>query len=517
MQIEGRSKSEKHVARHRKESFIKQRPGATPLEQSQRPLTLYGAGMAFPWVTIASLPNDVLLTIFDFYLVTGGNWHKLVHVCRRWRYVVFASPLRLDLQLLCTPESPVRELLGIWPTFPLNIRFMLSGRQRDYDHDNLIAALESPDRVREIILFDLTSPLWEQIASVMQEPFLAMTSLYLHSFRAFRVPDTFLNGSAPCLQGLLLSGISFPLLPRLLLSASDLTVVRLRRIPNTGYIPPEAMATCLSALTKLEILAIEFQSPTPGPKRRNRRLPPSTRTVLPALTYLEFRGVSEYLEVLAARIDAPLLRKVLITCFNQFVFDIPQISRFVGHLKLPTSYGLFLDFSPCRQASIYCSQQRQSSRSERAFDWRVLGEGLDWQVFSLAQICSQISCLCSRVESLSIEFSNYLTGNRQDDMDPTLWLQLFRSSTSVQSLDISAKLEPFIAAGLQGLTGESAAEVLPALQSLSIVEDTSDSAAQRDIESFVSARQHSDHPIAVHRSNRWTLDEDSDTDEDPDT
>jgi F-box-like len=494
--------------------------GTTHLEQPERLLTLYGAGMVFPRVTIGSLPDDVLLEIFDFYRVVTMNvfigtwsWHKLVQVCRRWRCLVFASPLRLDLQLCCTPKSPVRELLGIWPALPLNIRFDSFERQHNYDCDNLSAALERPNRVRQISLPGLTRPLWEEIATAMQEPFPAMTYLQLHSDVVFRVPDTFLNGSAPSLQTLVLSGISFPSLPRLPLSASDLTYVHLSAIPNTGYFSPEAMATCLAALTRLEHLGIEFESPTPDPKRRNRRLPPFTRTVLPALTSLLFRGVSEYLEVLAARFDAPRLRQVRISFFNQLVFDIPQLSRFVGHFELPRSYGLFLDFSPSHQADIYCSWQRQRwlFKFHSDFHWQILCKGLDWQVFSVAQICSQISSLCSSVESLSIECGNNLPGNRQDDMDPTIWLQLFRSFTSVQSLDISAKLEPFIAAALQGLTEVSAAEVFPALHTLSIVGDTSDSAEQEDIESFVTARQHSDHPITVCRSNRWTLDEDSDT------
>jgi F-box-like len=478
--------------------------------------------MVFPRVTIGSLPEDVLLDIFDFYrLVTMDHeyydtwsWQRLVHVCRRWRYVVFASPVRLDLQLLITPTLPVRKLLDIWPALPLNIGFDSVFRWRRCYYDNLIAATEHRDRVRQIDL-DVTCLLWEEFATAMQEPFPAMISLRLVSDVAFHVPDTFLSGSAPCLQRLALRSISFPSLPRLLLSASNLTVFDLSGIPNTGYVSPEAMVTCLSALPKLKRLEIGFEFSTPDPKRRNRPLPPSTRTVLPALTFLRLQGDIEYLEVLAALIDAPLLHQASIIFFRQPAFDIPQLSRFVGHLEFPRSYSLFLDFSSCVDARIYCSRQRHMDcmfGPGIAFDWRVLScRGLGQQVFSVAQICSQISYLCSSLESLTIVGRNYQARNRRDDMDPTLWLKLFRSFTSVQSLDISANLEPFIAAALQGLTGESAAEVLPALHTLSIVGHTSDSAAQQDIESFISTRQNSDHPVAVHRSNRWTLGEVSGT------
>jgi hypothetical protein len=51
-------------------------------------------------LTIDILPDDALLEIFDFYLGETewtNRWHILVHVCRRWRLVVFGSPRRLNL------------------------------------------------------------------------------------------------------------------------------------------------------------------------------------------------------------------------------------------------------------------------------------------------------------------------------------------------------------------------------------------------------------------------------------
>jgi hypothetical protein len=126
-------------------------------------------------VTIKSFPDDVLQEMFQIYRVittdtdTHGDfgddihlwdWKKLVQVCRRWRrHVIFASPLSLNLQLLCTRSTRVRELLDIWqaPALPLVLDL-------DYIHpfggarywknrmDNWIAALEHPDRIRQIRL-----------------------------------------------------------------------------------------------------------------------------------------------------------------------------------------------------------------------------------------------------------------------------------------------------------------------------------------------------------------------------
>ncbi|KAH9952828.1 hypothetical protein BGW80DRAFT_1417108 [Lactifluus volemus] len=84
-------------------------------------------------------------------------------------------------------------------------------------------------------------------------------------------------------------------------------------------------------------------------------------------------------------------------------------------------------------------------------------------------------------------------------MDPTLWLQLFQSFPSVQSLTIGVFLEQFIADSLKELKGESAAEVLPSLQSLTLCWNKSDEVTQQGLQSFIAARQHSGHPVALVR------------------
>jgi hypothetical protein len=374
--------------------------------------------------------------------------------------------------------------------------------------DNLVAALEHRDRVQSVdITIDIDdSPaldsLWKQTAMAMQEPFPELTSLDLTSWNdALPLPNTFLNGSASRLKHLFLRAISFPSLPRLLLSTRDLTHLDLSNIPNSGYIPPERMATSLSVLSRLQSLSIAFQSPTPDPKRRNRPVPPQTRSVLPALTDLEFQGISEYLEVLAARIDAPLLRfdRFKITFFNQLLFDIPQIVRFSGHLESFRTSNLSLRFHPGSSAVLFPLYANYS--------WHIMCKTLDWQVYSMAQICSQILSFRSSVESLVIEWDVWQEEPEPEielepEIDRTVWLQLFHSFPSVQSLQISALLELSIAAALEGLTGESAAEVFPSLHSLSIVADDdeeSDQAVPQGIQSFVAARQHSGRPVALSR------------------
>jgi hypothetical protein len=85
------------------------------------------------------------------------------------------------------------------------------------------------------------------------------------------LPDSFLDKTAPRLQSL---ELSFPGLPTLLLSATHLVHLRRLHIPSSGYIPPKAMATTLSALNHLELLCLNFRSPRPCPALETCRLPP---------------------------------------------------------------------------------------------------------------------------------------------------------------------------------------------------------------------------------------------------
>jgi len=288
------------------------------------------------------LPDDVLLGMFDFYVDEYmyedfkpvkerrmQGWITLVHVCRRWRRVVFYSPRRLNLRLVCTPETPVRDTLDTWPPLPLIVR---GGYWNDTSSvapvDNTIAALEHNDRVCQINLgyLAITSPELEYVINspAMQKPFLELTDLRLSKFRyelELILPDTFLGGTAPHLRLLALNGVPFPGLPKLLLSATQLVHLSLSGIPRSGYIPPEVMATTLSTLTSLEKLRLHFLYLQPRPVLEGRRPPPLTltRSILPRLTKVIFKGASEYIEEILARIDAPRLNELHITFFNHCV------------------------------------------------------------------------------------------------------------------------------------------------------------------------------------------------------
>jgi hypothetical protein len=107
-------------------------------------------------------------------------------------------------------------------------------------------------------------------------------------------------------------------------------------------------------------------SPTPHPRRRDKPHPPSTRIVLPVLVELTFQGVSEWLEVLVARIDAPLLNNINTRFFNQLIFDSPQVARLIGRIELSRPSTLSLSFDPGCQAILFYSDDKELAHRESA-------------------------------------------------------------------------------------------------------------------------------------------------------
>jgi hypothetical protein len=444
------------------------------------------------------LPDVALLKIFDFYEDEEQieAWHTLVHVCRKWRNVVFGSPLRLNLRLCCKARTPVREMLDLWPPLPIIIKVY---NREMLVVDDILAALEHNDRVLELEL-DISSSLLEKILAEMKQPFPALTRLLLEprGEAALVVPASFLGGSAPRLQTLFLDYVPFPGLPKLLLSATHLVDLTLLRIPHSGYFSPEAIVTGLSVLTSLEKLGIKFKSPRSRPDQNNRRPPPPTRTLLPVLTKFWFKGVCEYLEDFLARIDAPLLNNFSITFFHQLIFDTPQLTRFISRTpNLKAHYKARVFFSS-RGVLVTLPQTLDG-----VFKLRISCRQSDWQLSSLAQICSSFfsQALIPAVEQLYI-LNGHPKSRWQDDIENSQWVELFNTFIAVKDLYVSREFAPRIAPALQELVGEGVTEVLPTLQSL-LLEETLDLGSDQEItEQFVTARRVAGRPITISRCER---------------
>ncbi|KAH9963388.1 hypothetical protein BGW80DRAFT_853066 [Lactifluus volemus] len=460
-----------------------------------------------PCVEIGALPDEILLKIFDFCRLAAVKsyecsrpwpkmWHKLVHVCQRWRYVMFSSPFSLDLRLYCTNDTAVKEMLNVWPPFPIEISSLNIG-------DSIMAALEHHDRICQITLH-LTDSEYERLATVMQKQFPLLTTFHLSTYLYEHAPvlsDAFLGGSAPRLRSLRLEGLTFPTLPQFLLSCNDLSELELLRMSDIGYNSPEAMATGLSALTRLTHLNIEFEQ-----SGTIRRQPPLTRALLPALlpalTQFEFRGTNEHLEDLLAQIDAPQLEDLRIV-FDQHISDIRQV---ISHSRrtlgpFDRAHVTFTLYSVAIQLS-----QSEGTCSYKTLNLGIMEDAPGRQVSSMAQTCTQSSSLLSGVTELDIgsdiAFSELDISDLEDLMDNREWLVLFHPFTAVHTVRFFGKIQPYIVSSLRlgGHTGKSVTEVLPGLQHLYLYQFYwRDKLEEEAIELFVTARLHSDRPVTVHR------------------
>ena len=446
------------------------------------------------------IPDEVLLEVFDFYVyqvLDEDAWHTLVHVCRRWRCVVFASPQRLNIRLLCT-QNRLSKTLDVWPPLPIIIscsgsRAVLIG----HDVNTIIAALEHRDRICKIDIWNVPSRLWK-IFSANEVPYPALTSLTLHSYAENLpfLPDSFWGGSAPRLQEMVFSGIPFLALGKLISSTSGLVDLRLSHIPHSKHVTPDSMVSGLSTLTRLRSLTLLFQYPQLVADEENRH--PLTRVVLPSLTRLRLQGCSTYLEAIVSRIDTPLLQSFTIESYYLTVLDMPLLLQFIDRTKafevlhhadvVFGSAGVFVKFlSPNGTAALTLGI--------------LLGEG-ERQLSALVRVWRSSLPPLPTLERVNIREFLPKRGHwkRNAETLRTQWMELFLLFSSVRDVGLSGQLIPHVVAALvQELAGSGErVPVLPALQNLFVERLRLSRPAKQAIGQFIAMRQLYGRPVAVH-------------------
>ena len=387
-------------------------------------------------------------------------------------------------------------MLDVWPAFPIVVEGR-GGMSRPQVERNIITALKQRDRVSKIDLRPTTISLLRRMRAI-KGPFPALTHLELwptKSGKAPVLPGSFLGGSAPCLRSLYLVGIPFPALPKLLLSTTELVDLEFFNIPRFGYISPEAIATSLASLTRLQSLSLGFQFP--GSHDTTNRLPPLLpRIVLPALTSLNFIGDNEYLEDILSRIDAPLLDCIEIEPFKELVFDTRQLCHLIsrtGAFKEPHR-AVVESFGSRIILSVFSRGVTTDHIDHRFLKLRTSSKPWCWRVSSFAQFCSSALPPFPTLERLEIRKESE---HWQDSVGNTEWLEILRPFTSVKNLVLSDKAAGYLAPALQGITVESVTGTLPALENLSLKASARSGPIQEAIAQFVATRQFSGRPVAV--------------------
>jgi len=425
-------------------------------------------------------------------------WRHLVHVCRRWRRIAFGCPHYLKLYPSCHSKKKVQTALDIWPALPLGILATLN--KIDAHVDNIVSALEHRGRFAKVHLLNFNHYEIERFIALTQEPFPDLRSLHLTADEKMMlvIPDTFLGGSAPLLQRIHLNGIRLPGLPKLLASTSDLVDLRIERFPITGegHISPDAMATCLSVLTKLRSLTINFsflQWRSPHPT--DQRPPSSAHTVLPALTYLFLYGPHGYLEDFVARVDAPLLDDGHLAFTDEPTFATPRVPQFIRRAKIFHKLdGVALCFHEDRLDVSF-----HSSIGPAEFHLSSEHSGLPIQVVITEQIFAQWPPLVSHVELLTLDDDYYSLEEEALREATTPWLVLLRRFTVVRTLRILERATMFhLAHILWDLEGERATEVLPALRTIELIYSPRyQSEALHLLRPFLAAREEWGQPVVI--------------------
>jgi hypothetical protein len=371
------------------------------------------------------------------------------------------------------------------------------------------------DRVSHIRLWGVRSPLLKWFAAAMQEPFLALTCLEISThYKPLVLPALFLCGSAPPLRKLQLDSTPFPELPKLLLSAKGLVFLSLTGIPRSTYISPEALATGLSASTRLNYLQLIFRSP--GPRfhpNEDRRPPLLPRVFLPALYIYIRRGKRVPGGPRGQNEHPPTSRG------RHYILPSTCPEYFTSHQFIYYTEK----FRELYQAEVvFCSLYVNVALSPRKADdrtklqFRISSRTLDRQLSSLKRVRGSFLFPFFNLERLDIREDRHWRPQEQTVMESNQWLELLHWLTSVQDLYLSPKLAIRIAPTLQGLAADRVTGVLPALQNL-FLKESSKSLQQSEplleaVRQFVAARRFSGQPVAVHRWTRgmWVLDTSAD-------
>lgn len=487
-----------------------------------------------PHATVIDMLNDdVLLVIFDFCRLVDededesediedafneGNWnwdrqrwwHKLTHVCQRWRSLILASPSRLNLHVVCTEGIPVAEMLAHFLHLPLIVIYGFEEGEEipPDDERNILLSLQRRHHMRRVLLSAPTPALQKMIVPLDDE-FPLLDSLAITSVSDGDSTGVILPRSlrAPNLRHLILMNVALQTGTPILTTPIHLVTLVLEGIPSSAHVPPEYLVDLLEFMPQLKILSVGFHPPVPADRDLDTQPlaleAPKTFITLRRLKQLQFRGVSAYLEGLLARIDAPVLRLFYVRFFNQRSFGtLPNLSRFLDTTTELRFRAAEMNFH-MHSVTIDMVNVRPAHRGNTSlFRLRAKGNQLDWQIASASQICSALVPVFSVTEELTFGYRAHeiSSSDTRSNDSRVKWHKILRQFGSVKILKVADGLVEELSLHLQSDGEEPLLGLLPKLQQIEVP-------VWGDVENafaaFVDSRRIAGHPVDLVRTPEW--------------
>ncbi|KAH9978404.1 hypothetical protein BJV74DRAFT_138626 [Russula compacta] len=432
-----------------------------------------GGSMMSPNLTIDDIPDEVLLDIFDSYRQHFTNdqsvwnkkhkWFKLMHVCRKWRCIVFASSTRLDLCLFVSNTNPGNMKTIFSPHLPpLPIAI-----NHDYHHTGT-ASLKTKEfscmftacsRVRGLT-FSGTAPDFDELFKATKCPLPMLEDLELRNLdnriTEVKVPATFLEGSAPHLRRLKLHRISLTSMSSLLSSATMVLELCLRI-----YAPSTLLLAHLQGMHCLRHLNLRLR--TRGTATSiNGPMPPTNPEdtfLLSKLTYFHYQGPSSVFNALVAGFTAPSLQDVHIILDHDDEDPILHLPRFLDDVeKLYHSVQMISDGDYFRISLLTHSETVGCATPSFRFC-------SDYSPDSVMRMSAALSAKLATVEELLMVFLTDSYELRDDDTPWPSFLQHFRR---VKVLRVEYEEDVFAIADTLQMDDEPIPDLLPMLEEVEI-------------------------------------------------
>ena len=396
---------------------------------------------------VDNVNDDILTEIFDACRAdcispnTFPNywWYQLAHVCQKWRRVAFSSPIRLGLTLICTPCTPVADLLAHGPPLPLIVYWgNIVYRETEDRFDNFRLALQQRDRVCRIKL-QLPDRALRSLMPSLDGSFPVLETLELcpSSYDSrVQLPVTL---QAPNLRHLHLSVST--IMPRAMYGeqptfSASLSAFYLGEIENLHY---EELAEYISFMPNLKRLKIGFCFPveqimgSPSKEEASE----SRLKLVTNLEELQYEGNNGYFEAFAAQISAPRLNKLSIAYWDKpRNATLPHLSQLVSGAADLSFYHARVRFKD-GISIVMDHNELWTGRGAFELQFRVdhQTEEFNPQLEFVGQVLHALVPMPSTVQSLLVEYAR--GPHRKLKTLRTTWHDIFRLFDNVKTLRVA--------------------------------------------------------------------------------